>query len=269
MASPLRIGSVPYLVARPLDLGLAALEKRVPALLIEGLRTGELDVALVSSVELFRKPDYRYIDGLAVAGDGLVSSVQVFLRKPIEAVQSIAMDPASRAAAALTRVVLKEKLGRLPEFVELKLGQDPRAAQADAWLRIGDEALRECYEPNPHPSFNPSQAWSASTGLPFVFAAWIIGPAANLESEQSRRAFVSSRQLGRSRQAALAEQAAREWSIPEAGAKRYLLEECRYDLSTDLMRKALFTFRDRAAALDLCRADLEPAACDPHQSCLG
>ena len=115
--SALRVGSVPYLVGRPLDQGLGdepgiELHHAVPALLIDQLRAGEIDVALVSSIELFRTPGYRYIDGIGVAGESYVGSVQVFLRKPIQEVRSIAMDPSSRAAAALTRTLLHERAGR-------------------------------------------------------------------------------------------------------------------------------------------------------------
>ena len=52
MTSPLRVGSVPYLVGRPLDLGLGEepgieLSHDVPAVLVERLREGEIDVAVL------------------------------------------------------------------------------------------------------------------------------------------------------------------------------------------------------------------------------
>ena len=88
MKTPLRVGTVPYLVGRPMDLGLEdeegiELRYEVPSRLVEQLRTGEIDVALVSSIELFRRPEYSYIAGIGVAGRGVVSSVQLFLRKAI------------------------------------------------------------------------------------------------------------------------------------------------------------------------------------------
>ena len=71
----LRVGTVPYLVGRPLDEALEDepgidVVRAVPAELVRGLRDGSLDVALVSSIELFRRPGYRYLDGLAVSGEG-------------------------------------------------------------------------------------------------------------------------------------------------------------------------------------------------------
>ena len=88
---------MPYLVGRPMDLGLEdeegiELRYEVPSRLVEQLRTGEIDVALVSSIELFRRPEYSYIAGIGVAGRGVVSSVQLFLRKAIEEVRRVALD---------------------------------------------------------------------------------------------------------------------------------------------------------------------------------
>jgi predicted solute-binding protein len=151
----LRVGSVPYVVGRPLDLALGEEEgielvHETPASLVQGLRTYRLDVALVSSIELFRQPGYRYIDGLAVAGDGFVSSVQVFLRKPIEEVRSLALDPASRTSQVLVQALLDDRPQGAPRCLEVEPGEDPAALEADAWLRIGDRALSEYWtEPRP------------------------------------------------------------------------------------------------------------------------
>ena len=78
--TPLRVGAVPYLVGRPLVDGLSQepgleLSFAVPAQLVESLRRAELDVALVSSIELFRRPGYGYLSGSAIAGSGFVASV--------------------------------------------------------------------------------------------------------------------------------------------------------------------------------------------------
>ena len=84
----LRIGTVAYLVAEPLHRGLedepgVELVREVPSRLVADLRAGAVDVALVSSIELFRAPGYAYLDGPAVTGRGEVVSVQVFLRRPL------------------------------------------------------------------------------------------------------------------------------------------------------------------------------------------
>ncbi len=251
----LRIGTVPFLVARPLDSGLedeVELVCDVPARLVAKLREGELDVALVSSIELFRRPGYRYVDGLAVAGKGHVSSVQVFLRRPLAEVRTIALDPRSRAAASLVAVLLPDR-----ELVEVGLDDDPREASADAWLRIGDEALREALVDDAPPVFNPSATWTEVTGLPFVFAAWIVRPGVDVEPLLT--ALARARARGASRIEELATEAATRWSIPHAAARTYLAEECLFEPGAAL-RASLFEFRDRAARVGLCEPDLEPEA---------
>ncbi|MEM6672326.1 MAG: menaquinone biosynthesis protein [Planctomycetota bacterium] len=256
----LRVGSVPYLVGRPLDLGIGDepgidFRRAVPARLVEDLRNGDLDVALVSSIELFRRPGYRYIDGIAVAGESYVGSVQVFLRRPIQEVRSIALDPASRAAAALTRTLLHDRDGGPPEFIEVAPGDDPRTdCEADAWLRIGDAALRETLTLD-LPAWNPSEEWRRRTGMPFVFAAWIVRDDAPIEPHLE--AFARARVKGRSAIAELAREAAEAWSLPESQCFEYLSEECSYDPGP-AMGPSLAEFRRRAALAGVCEPDVLP-----------
>ncbi len=256
-SAKLRVASVPYLVGRPLDEGLAAepgieFTRAVPARLARGLADGSLDVALVSSIELFRLSGASYLDGPCIAGEGRVSSVQVFLRKPVEAVRSLALDPASRTSAVLARIVWP---GACPELLAVPEGADPRAAPTDAWLRIGDAALREHLAPGSPPVFNPSEAWRARTGLPFVFALWVAR--AGIELEPWAPAFARSRALGAARMDALAREAASAWRVSEAATRHYLFEECLYEPGERLV-PALHAFRDAAAALDLCAGTRAP-----------
>jgi chorismate dehydratase len=262
----LRVGSVPYLVGRPLDLGLESdprieYRRAVPAQLVEQLRAGELDVALVSSIELFRREGYRFLDGIGVAGAGDVGSVQVFLRKPIDDVRTLALDPASRTAATLVRVLLD---GRPIRYVEVADGGDPRESGCDAWLRIGDAALREHLAADSPPVFNPARAWVERTGQPFVFAAWVVRP--GVDVAPFLPSFALARERGRAALEALARDASGEWRVDVAACRHYLERECEYEPGAR-MRGALLAFRDRAGALGLCRSDLDPQPLGlPHGS---
>lgn len=264
---PLRVGSVPYLVGRPLDLGLEdepeiELVREVPARLVEQLRAGELDVALVSSIELFRRPGYRYIPGLAVAGAGHVASVQLFLRKPIEEVQTVALDPASRTAATLVRVLLDERADGAPDFFETPPGEDPRDAGTDAWLRIGDPAMRETFEPGARRSFNPSAVWAERTGLPFIFAPWIVREGVDVGAHLA--AFRRSHERGRLQLSTLAARGARDWDVPQRAYAHYFFEELVYEPG-ERMQESLLHFRDRAASLGLCESTHAPRAIEAGQ----
>ncbi|HED65142.1 MAG TPA: hypothetical protein ENJ09_06250 [Planctomycetes bacterium] len=254
----LHVGSVPYLVGRPLDLGLGDeagidLVHEVPAKLVAGLRDGSLDVALVSSIELFRFPGYRFLDGLGVAGHSEVSSVQVFLRRPIDSVQRLALDPSSRTAQALTRTLWPNPS---TQFLELEPGEDPRDASADAWLRIGDPALRDLEREPDRPRWNPSAAWRRATELPFIFAPWIVRSGVRIEPHLD--AFRRAAEAGAGALEALAHGAAAGEPAREAFLLRYLRDECTFRPGPD-MQASLFEFRDRASIHGLCDADARPA----------
>ena len=103
MATPIRIGAVSYLNAKPLYHRLCEfapyvrLSMDVPSRLAEQLAEGELDVALIPSVEYLRGASrgYEIIPGFAIAAHGPVRSVKLFSRVPWEQ---------SRAAGARCRV---------------------------------------------------------------------------------------------------------------------------------------------------------------------
>ncbi|MHC4472603.1 MAG: MqnA/MqnD/SBP family protein [Planctomycetota bacterium] len=79
----MRIGSVPYLNARPLVEGLDGVVEEVPSRLAEAFGRDELDVALLPSVEALRRPECPIVPGPAVASPGPVDSVLFFSRGPL------------------------------------------------------------------------------------------------------------------------------------------------------------------------------------------
>jgi len=257
----LRVGSVPYLVGRPLDDGLGDepgvdLVHAVPSALVDGLRAGELDVALVSSIELFRRPGYSYLDGPVVAGDGPVSSVRVFLRRPAYEVRRVALDPASRTSVTLVRCLERELGFDGVAYEELAPGRDPRRdSDADAWLRIGDGALAESLAEPELAALDPCATWRRATGLPFVFACWIVAP--GVEIEPHAAAFARARARGTARAEALATAHARASGLPAEAVAHYLVHECVYDVGSRL-HPALDAFATRAAALGLADARHAP-----------
>jgi chorismate dehydratase len=262
--SSLRVGTVPYLVARPLDCGLESepgidLIRNVPATLVRSLREGALDVALVSSIELFRRPGYAYLPDLAVAANGYISSVLMFHERPVDELRSVALDPASRAARALLQIVLAER-GTSPEWVDVEAGADPRHADCDAWLRIGDPALRECVDPTTPAAFSPSEAWKEITGTAFPFAVWIVREGVDISAHLD--AFWRSRERGVAALDSLVQMGAKTWDLDPAFVHRYLAEESLYSLG-DRLPSTLRELRDRGASLGLCEGTLDPRPVEP------
>ena len=168
-----KIGVVPYMNARPLIYGLennkaVELHFAVPALLSEMLRRGGVDVALVPSIEYFCDSHLLIIPDIAIASKGEVKSVKLLVRNnPIE---RVALDTASNTSCILSRIIMSEKYRLAPAFTSWNASEEKLDSQADAFLIIGDNALKtndvNCS------SLDLGKEWQDMTHLPFVYAFW-------------------------------------------------------------------------------------------------
>lgn len=172
----LRISVVDFLNARPLTWGLLhdpppglSISRDLPSVCAAKLAAGEADVGLIPSIEYQRIPGLKVVPGLGIAASSEVRSVLLVSDVSREKIASVALDPASRTSAALTRILLKRSYGISPRFSE----SDPSAeasVKADARLIIGDPALKTRL--NGHVVLDLASEWRAFSGHPFVFAFW-------------------------------------------------------------------------------------------------
>jgi chorismate dehydratase len=184
---PLRVGAVSYLNTAPLVHGLASdpgirLSRDVPSRIAASLHAGEIDLGLVPSIE-YAAGDYAIVPGLAIASRGPVLSVRLFLARPLAEARRVALDASSRTSVALLRILLREQLGREPEWVEMAPDVPAMLEAADAALVIGDPALDYAGGAE---HLDLGAEWLRLTGLPFVWAFW-AGPAGALSPGQVER----------------------------------------------------------------------------------
>ena len=169
-----RVGCVKYLNARPLIRGWPGnVEFDHPSALCRRLAKRELDVALVSSFEFLRNPIYRIVDDVSISSDGPVYSVVVAHRGEFSDIEEIELDPASETSANLLRCLLAE-LGLTPRLTG---GAPGSAGLPRARLIIGDQAIS--FRQNHTDAFqfwDLGEQWKKLTGLPFVYALWLIRP---------------------------------------------------------------------------------------------
>ncbi len=168
----LRIGCVKYLNSKPLIHGYQGnVIFDHPSGLARELAAGRLDVALVPTFEALRHPHYSLVEGVAIACAGPVYSVFLAHRGPLAAVRRIALDPASLTSVHLLQVLLREYHGLRPELLELSAFP----VEADAALLIGNQAIdfRES-DQGTHQILDLGEEWGRCTGLPFVFAPWLL-----------------------------------------------------------------------------------------------
>lgn len=149
-----------------------------PAELNRRMEQGEMLAASCSCVEYARRPErYLLLPGLAIASNGPVQSVLLLSRRPVQELsgQRVLVSAETHTSATLLRLLFKEsfKLTNISYYTgsatELVASGNP----PQAFLAIGDEALRLRRHPlYPH-MLDLGEAWRAWTGLPFVFGVWV------------------------------------------------------------------------------------------------
>lgn len=227
----LRLGAIGYLNTRPLIAGLEQVDTfelryGAPALCASQLREGQVDLGLIPSIEYARSTEpYCIVPHVAIACRGAVLSVRLFYRGELARVGRVALDQSSRTSAALLRILLRERYGLAPEFLEARPDLGQMLARADAALLIGDVAL-ETEDPSLE-VLDLGQEWRAFSGHPFVFAFW-AGRAGAVTAEQAAR-LVQARDQGQARIPEIARAFARERAGQAGLYERYLRDHIHFE----------------------------------------
>lgn len=181
-----RIGHIQYLNCFPLYYGLLSrqfplvgeLIKGTPAELNLMLRTNQLDLAPISSIEYARQADKLVLmPGIAVACNGPVGSIFLVSRKPLEELTNarIALTNTSATSQVLLKVLMSNYLGYHPEYFTSPPKLGSMLLEADAALLIGDDALEAAYRrPAGLYIYDLGNMWKEYTGECMVFAVWAI-----------------------------------------------------------------------------------------------
>lgn len=182
----LRLGRISYLnvlpIYYPLESGIIshpfAITAGTPADLNERMVRSELDLSVVSSIEYARYPGrYLILPDLSISCRGPVRSVLLLSQRPIGELsgRTILITSQSHTSVALLKILLTRLFGLQVAFRSgsctdaLTSGEPPTAM-----LAIGDEALR-LRELDAYPyRLDLGESWLQWTGLPFVFALWVM-----------------------------------------------------------------------------------------------
>ena len=231
----IRLGLVPYLNVKVLSYPLLSGAVRhnfsftfaLPAQLAQALQRGELDVALIPSIEYAAGEDYVILPELAIAARGAVDSVFLFSRKPLSRVRTVALDTASRTSAALLKILFAERFKAKPSYLRAEPPLEKMMEQADAALIIGDNALQVAAEG--YYRFDLSREWLRLTGHPFVFAVFAARRGYPWLQE-SWRLLLQAKALGRRMIRQVAYRAALDLHLDYFTCLDYLSRRICYDL---------------------------------------
>jgi len=151
-----------------------------PSQCADQLRAGIADVGLIPAIEYQRIPGLVVAGNAAIATPGVVRSILLLSRVPLNQVRTVAADTASRTSVALTQILFQRRFSGQPVQM-LPHAAHPAAmlAKCDAALVIGDPALQYAKAPlDGVIAIDLGSEWFALTGKPFVFAFWAAHAAA-------------------------------------------------------------------------------------------
>ena len=205
----LRIGRIAYLNVAPYfhylhEQGFTGeIIAGVPSALNAMLAEGSIDACPSSSYEYgLHADDYCLLPGHSISSIGPVHSVLLFTPGPLLALsgEEIAITGESATSINLLKILLKEFCGinkvscRVPSGEVEKLLKEGQSA-----LLIGDRALAAAKACPPGVQITDLGAlWYHFTGMPFVFALWILRREAVTKAPDEISALAV--QLGKSRQ---------------------------------------------------------------------
>ncbi len=182
MPAPIRVGAVSYLNAKPLYYRLTefapgiSLEMDLPSRLADRLAAGELDVALIPSVEYLRGAggDTRSSPGSRSRRGGRCGASSCSAGCRWSGSSGWRSTTARGPARSWPGSGSTHGIGVRPERIEfLPMGVPVQESTADAVLLIGDRAMKVPDDAF-HAVVDLAEAWRELTGLPFVFALWVV-----------------------------------------------------------------------------------------------
>jgi chorismate dehydratase len=181
----IRIGEISYLNCTPIFTLLRENYPDSDYLFIAGtpaelnarLRSGDIALCPSSSIEYARNPElYFILPELSISSFGPVKSVFLFSRLPIERLDgaAIGLTIESETSVALLKILLSRKYSFNNTFKQSSGNLDEVLAENEAMLLIGDAALRSAVSYRDGYLYDLGELWREFTGLPFVFALWLI-----------------------------------------------------------------------------------------------
>lgn len=173
----INLGRIPYLNSEvfyqdfPLDL--VELHDCVPRELSRAARRGDIDVGPVPIVTCFElEEQFMPLGDFGIAVENEARSVLLLSKRPLQELggAKIAVTGESSTSVRLLKVLLHQRFNVRPaEYVSTN------ERDCDAILLIGDAALNNRHGlPSYQLVYDLGEVWREWTGLPFVFARWIV-----------------------------------------------------------------------------------------------
>jgi chorismate dehydratase len=176
----MRISAISYLNTAPLmwdfehgEAGKSRYQLPIPSRCAAALDEGTADIGIIPSFAYAKIPELRILPGIAIASKQPVRSILLVSKKPIDEIQSVALDQSSLTSVALVGILFRKYWrGGARKFTSQAPNLDSMLLKSDAALLIGDPALR--VDRSRYKTWDLAEEWIRFTGKPFVFAFWAV-----------------------------------------------------------------------------------------------
>ncbi len=156
-----------------------------PSVCAKLLREKKVDIGNVPIIEYAKGENYKILKECCISSNKEVKSVVLFLKKPLNKIQTVKLDKNSNTSVALTKVLFEFKYNLSVDYTYEQ--------ESDCELVIGDAALKKIKNSRKE-RLDLAVEWHNMTNLPFVFAAWL----SNIKIESDiLRLFIESKEWGK------------------------------------------------------------------------
>ncbi len=199
----LRIGAPGYLASRPLVFGLmrnASAEVDLlydePGRLASRLERGNLDAALIPSIEFLRGVGDHYIQGHGLIASLNTRSLMLVTDRDLPRLERVAVNENSRTSLAALRIVLDKLHQTTPDFCVFKGDPDKWCESYDGVLLTGDSGFDYwlAHGDNDGNGHDIGEMWAALFPQPLVVLLWAFND--KKLADRLQELLVSSRDFG-------------------------------------------------------------------------
>lgn len=229
----LRVVAADFLNSLPLTIEVAGddyfdFDYVVPSEGARRLVEEEADIALLPVAALAEIGGLEVVPGPCIGANGRVDSVVIVSEVPLDKIERLYVDAASRTSVILARIFLESVgKGSIP-FVRLNAGEIlDKIGEGDGGLLIADVAFQHSRRFKYRHDLG--DAWKRLTGEPFVFAVWAAAPGVLNDEivERLNRRFWD----GLARKHQIIEEWSAAHGMPAADVADYLDERIQYNLN--------------------------------------
>lgn len=232
----------------------------VPSELLPLVESSQATTGLLSLADYqLSTTDLLLIPAGMIGSDGPTFTVRLYSQIPPQNIHTVFGDTDSHTSVLLAQLILRERFHNSAPLLPLTASQK---THPETMLLIGDKVVNAAPDPARYPhQLDLGEEWKSLTGLPFVFAMWMMRRDHAFAHPQDALALARLLDFARRRGADLTEDlldryaAEKKW--PRDLAKKYFTQYLRYHV-TEKAREGLVLFFRLAQKHNLLQTHREP-----------